>query len=383
MTCYTLLLRVSVYLLRVIRCELLVTYAGPWDGNPARIVGTASGSIVCLNGTFDPKRRSCELVWALDVTRYTAWFNQCLAPAITSFARFTPERLVLAQKSVLETLFGGVSWFESQRRRGSDHPAYQRWSLCGELLARGCIFTIPTDIAFIYRLLEIMADSYSLVECTSGDRHALLLGHLANYGDAAVVKRLRTVIHNKTQFFDVLLEIACAAWHITKGHTVHATEDEGMPDLCITVPDWNPPVFAECKRLSGQGGHGRLLNVVLDANKKFKRANDAGFGVVYLDISVCVRDCERTGDDVPQDVAIIETEIQTLLQRHYRSVSALVLLWKQHTTRFYTFDSRIAGCFMLYRSRIVRHSRPWVRLPVGTDPIMIGQTLMLRIDDHY
>lgn len=353
-------------------------YAGPWDGTFPRVIGNASGSI--LLGTFDRKRKACELVWALDITRYTAWFKQCLAPAIASLSRSSPDRLVLAQKYLLETLFDGVSWFESQRRRGSDHPALQRWILCKELLARDCIFRMPTDTHLAHQLLEIMADSNNLVECTSGDRPALTLGDLANYGDAAVVNRLRTVIHHKTQFFDVLLEIACAAWHTTKGHTVHATEDAGMPDLCITVPDWNRPVYAECKRLSAQVAHRRLRSVVGKANKQLRQTTDVGFGVVYLDISACVRDCERTSDDVPQEVATIATNVETLLQRDYHAVSALVLLWKQHETRFY--DSRIAGCSMLYRSRIARHRQPRVRLPIETDPIMIEQTLMLRIDEH-
>lgn len=125
-------------------------YEGPWDGSAPRLYGDTPASFMYLAGSFYPDLKRCELVWSLDLHRYLAWFNEHLAHSVeASMPISTSVDLIQAQKRLLEELFP-AGWFSPEScRRHLQHPAYIRWRLCADLLARKGRVRIPDDIELV------------------------------------------------------------------------------------------------------------------------------------------------------------------------------------------------------------------------------------------
>jgi hypothetical protein len=180
------------------------------------------------------------------------------------------------------------------------------------------------------------------------------LGDLANYGDEAVQKRLRAVIQVPDQFLDILVEVACAGWHVSRGHEVKATEEEGMPDLELKIPAWPLPIQAECKCVKNSG----FESAIRKANAQIKRAGHRCYGLVYLDVSQrSVDPASFWNDSLPEEFAPILLEVERCLRE---------------------FNGG-ALCFHRYRSFLIRHRNPKEPLPEHTEPIMVGNTVMLPV----
>ena len=150
-------------------------------------------------------------------------------------------------------------WFVDEKRKRLPHPAYIRWQRCEDLLAGNGLVQLPADNEILNTLMVALCDNLSLIQATGGSVDAQKLGDLANYGDEAVQKRLRAVIQVPDQFLDVLVEVACAGWHVWRGHEVKATEEEGMPDLELKIPAWPLPIQAECKCVKNSGFESSLF----------------------------------------------------------------------------------------------------------------------------
>jgi hypothetical protein len=330
-------------------------------------------------GTFYSKSESCELVWAFDVEKYLAWYANNLAPTISAenAKLLNPRALIQAQINVLEDLFG-AEWFNHAHRSARPHPAFERWLLCQDFLRRGGRVHIPLDTDRILAFLDVMIDNSSLVEVTGGDWARSLLGDLANYGDAAVSRRLRSIIGNGDQFLDTLLEISTAAWHSSKGHWVEATEDPGRPDIRIVIPEWDYPVLADCKRVSRRANDRRFKKLVEKVSRQVRNAGQAAYGIGYFDISSRVSPL-YTGDARPPEVVQVEELVQRQMRLHHRCVSAVVLLWKQHRVLPLTGGPVGVACYLLQRSTIVRHERPHYRLPFETSPVLKASTAAVKV----
>jgi hypothetical protein len=200
------------------------------------------------------------------------------------------------------------------------------------------------------------------------------LGDLANYGDEAVQKRLRAVIQVPDQFLDILVEVACAGWHVSRGHEVKATEEEGMPDLELKIPAWPLPIQAECKCVKNSG----FESAIRKANAQIKRSGHRCYGLVYLDVSQrSVDPASFWNDSLPEEFAPILLEVERCLREFNSSVSGVILLWKDHV--ILKMNDGGALCFHRYRSFLIRHRNPKEPLPEHTEPIMVGNTVMLPV----
>lgn len=355
-------------------------YEGPWDGSAPRLYGdTSISDAVYVGGSFSPDLKRCELVWSLDFHRYIAWFNEHLANSVAaSMPRMTLIDFVQAQKILLEALFP-TGWFSPETKRPSKHPAYARWRVCTELLARKGRIRLPDDTVIVHTFLSACLDNVILIQATHGTVDALALGDLANYGDEAVCRRLRAVIQNPDQFLDVLVEVSCAAMHVSRAHDVTATEDIGMPDIALEIPDWQLPIQADCKRVGKNANYSRFKNVIKKANTQIKHTNQRCHGLLYLDVSDRVDKKANLGDPIPDEIVKIQETIQRCLRQHYTSVAGVVLLWKDNIIMPMTDGSEGVICFLRYRSHLIRHNEPKVPLPEDSEPIMLGCTIMLKL----
>jgi hypothetical protein len=230
-----------------------------------------------------------------------------------------------------------------------------------------------------------MADNATLVQCTAGNRNRFSVGSLANYGDLAVLRRLKKVLLQDTQFGDALLELSCAAWHQIKGRDVLATEAEGMPDLRVTVPGWRAPIFADCKRVTARSEN-VIEAVIKKANEQLGNAgiiDDAqtGFGVVYMDITSRIGVLERgKRNEVPAEVQKVADLILRRLYHHNRSVSAVVLLWRERVTATDNQKPPNVSLLLIWRSLVIRHRKPRIELPADNEIIRVQGTFALRVN---
>jgi hypothetical protein len=359
-------------------------YEGPWDGSAPRLYGDTPASFMYIAGSFYPDLKRCELVWSLDLHRYLAWFNEHVAHSVeASMPITTSVGLIQAQKKLLEELFP-AEWFLRERSRQRQHPGYIRWQLYADLLARKGRFRLPDEDDLVHRFLSALLDNIFLIEATRGTLDAQKLGDLANYGDEAVFRRLRTDIQHPSKFFDILVEVSCAAWHVSHRHEVKATEEPGMPDLTLGILGWQLPIQAECKRVGKDAGYSRFKHVIEVGNRQIKRRDQRCYGLLYIDVSDRV-DKTTFGDPRPDEIAKIQETVQRYLCMHYTSIGGVVLLWKGHTTHtLSTKDDRAARAYDLgYRSHLIRHRMPEEPLPGNAEPIMLGYTGILHIDEAF
>jgi hypothetical protein len=285
--------------------------------------------------------------------------------------------LIQAQKRLLEALFP-AGWFSTKGKQHWQHPAYIRWRLCEELLAREGRIRIPDDLEVIQTLLSAWLDSMTLIESTRGSVDALELGDLANYGDEAVCRRLRAVIQEPNQFLHALVEVSCAAWHVSRGHDVTATEDKGMPDLALEIPGWRLPIKAECKHVEKNTSYSRFQKDIEDANRKIKRTNQHCYGLLYLDVSDRVAKASFE-DSLPDEIVKIQETVQRCLRQHYTSVGGVVLLWKDYITQPMKDGSEGVGCILRYRSHLIHHKKPNNPMPEDPESIIFGYTVGLQV----
>ena len=166
-------------------------YSGLWDGQPPRVMGGEPGSTCFLAGTFYQASEECELVWSINYSRYREWYQRNLQALVTAISRPTNVDMIRSQEVVLEELLG-VDWLEAGLARTSQHPACARIRVCRTFRERGGAVRYPSERDLAFTFLDMFADNYSIVECTKGNRHAITLGAMTNYGDERVRRRMRS-----------------------------------------------------------------------------------------------------------------------------------------------------------------------------------------------
>ena len=354
-------------------------YEGRWDGHSIHVLAYSTESTLFVAGSF-PAPGKCELAWSLDRQRYLGWFNKHLASSVrTSLSIPALQALITAQRTLLEELFP-AGWFADEIRGRSHHPANIRWRACQDLLAQSGRVRIADDVELVKSFLATWLDNVALIQATQGSVVSQRLGDLANYGDEAVQNRLRTVVLDPDQFFDVLLEVSCAAWHISHGHKVQATERDGMPDFALEIPGWQLPIQAECKRIR-RGP--RVKRAIEKANRQIKNVGQRCYGLVYLDVSECAKvpdlvdPVSLKADTLPDEIVALKNEVQRFLDRVYTSLSGVILLWK-HQTVLPMNDGGLLFVFR-YQNLLVRHRNPKEPLPEDTEQISVGFSNTVRI----
>jgi hypothetical protein len=278
------------------------------------------------------------------------------------------------QLRILDDLFG-VKWFRNKSR---DHLAQLQWNLCQEIISAGGMFQFKNSRAqqeLTLQCARLLGDAAKLVESTEGDLATFRLGDLANYGDEKVTARLKSVIKDSHQYEDVLAELTCAAWHISKGHSVSVSEDPSRPDFRIVVPGWPLPVLADSKRIFGRALKNSINGHLKKANKQIKAASEPTYGLAILDITTQVSQPRELSDRVPVEVVRIEEDVRRELSKHFRSLSGAVLVWNEHVV-LASVPYRVMAVIRT-RSLVVRHRSPYYVLPAELGPIMIAFTVQM------
>jgi len=354
-------------------------YEGPWDGRSIHVLTDSAVSTLFV-AFSSPAPNKCELAWSLDRERYLDWFNKHLASSVQASLAIAPiQALITAQKALLEELFPN-GWFTGAIHERSQHPANIRWRACEDLLAQKGRVRLSGAVEVVKLFLSTWLDNFALIQATQGSVVSQRVGDLANYGDKAVQKRLRAVVRDPDQFFDVLLEVSCAAWHISHGHKVEATQRDGMPDLALEIPGWQLPIQAECKRVKRSS---RIKEAIEKANRQIKNVGQRCYGLVYIDVSECAKvpdlvdPLSLRDDKIPDEIVAIKNEVQRLLDRVYTSVSGVILLWKHHIV----LPMKDGGLLFIFRYQnlLVRHRSPKEPLPEDTEQISVGYTNTVRI----
>jgi hypothetical protein len=352
-------------------------YEGPWDGRSIHVLGYTGQSTIFVTGSLYPDLKRCELVWSLDREKYLKWFAGHLANSVRYSIPIQSSRdWIGAQKTVLEGLFPD-RWFTDAQGNRLKHPAYVRWRACVDLLAKNGQVQLPADLEMVKTILSAWLDNFSLIKITGGSVDALKLGDLANYGDEVVQKRLRAVIQEPNQFFDALVVVSCAGWHLTRGHRVTATEKDGMPDLALEISEWQLPIQAEGKRIRQGTSYSPVKGAIEKANMQVKNAKQRCYGLVYLDVSDRVDVASLGDDELSNEIVAIQNEVRHWLNRFYTSVSGVILLWKYPTI----LPMRDGGvlCLVRCKSLLIRHRQPKESLPENPEPVLLGYTAMLQI----
>ena len=245
--------------------------------------------------------------------------------------RGTPLLLAFleAQKRILEGLFG-CDWFYKGAKTIEKHPAFKRWQLCDLLLQRAGRFRFPEDNELLPRLARMLADNRALVWCTAGDVSSFSLGSIANYGDSAVLRRLRSEIGFPSKYLDIQTELSWAAWHLQQGHSVMVYETAGV-DHRIDIPGWELPVLSDCKRIAPETLAARVRWVIKKANQQIKRHKIPCYGVAVVDLSakLPIYDLQTLSDNFPPELTACREAAIEALRAHYSSVSAVVLFWNE------------------------------------------------------
>jgi hypothetical protein len=354
-------------------------YSGCTDGKLPRLTGGSQGDDCYLGGTYFQAIDQCELVWSLNLTRYMAWYRRTLARKVREISEPPTELMIRAQEAVLEQLLT-PEWLAAELAKKSTHPACKRIIDCRAFRARGGSLRIPSELKLVHEIAEIIADNVAIVECTLGDRNQIEFGSLANCCDDAVIKSFRGEASTPSGFGGALLELSCAASHLREGRDVQKIADRAMPDLEIKVPGWPMPVFAECKCITGVGKHS-VKNEVKKANQQLRSAgvvadNPTGYGVVYVDISERVGFAESSGEEILAAVKSATKDVEAVLRNKCRSVSAVVLLWKEHSTLRRTDQTLVLAT---WKSTIYRHAKAHVRLPADSQILAMSRTVGLVV----
>jgi hypothetical protein len=238
-----------------------------------------------------------------------------------------PVQFLQFQKIILEKLFP-QDWFSERRR--DYHPAYQRWSLCIDLLKRGGQIRFPEQEASLPVVGRLVLDSTVLITLTEGDLQQLRFGSLDLYGDSSVQAFIRSRVTDARQFEDVMVELAFGAWHKSRGHSVEPMEIQNFPDLKILIPQFDLPFFIECKKVRSASLN-RLGKEIQEANTQVKAVGTACYGIAVLDVTDPVSAGRVANDTLPPSLNEIIKAVQSALHGNKNhSIGAAVLLWDDY-----------------------------------------------------
>jgi hypothetical protein len=281
-------------------------------------------------------------------------------------------------KKILEDLFGN-EWFTSDVRHKERHPAYIRWALCKDILEHG--FRYPDHIRFLPEITTMLLDNYALLLCSRGDADRNILGNLSTYGSASAIKRIRSEIVDPDKYGDVMLELTYAAWHISRGHQVKPTDEQGTADFEVLIPGHDSPIYTDCKRIRKDTNDSRFCDAIKKANKQIKRSSKDKdcFGLVAIDISDKTEPPKEITDKLPAEVQRISLVIQDVLKKHYKSISAILLFWNEFSMLGNPLEQPASKISLRRRSYLIRHIQPSKPLPDSSVLSETGNTVEFNI----
>jgi hypothetical protein len=206
------------------------------------------------------------------------------------------------------------------------------------------------------------------------------LGSLANYGDEKVQRRLKAVMIDPDQFLDAMTELTYAAWHISKGHKVVATEDSGIADFSVEIPGLDLPIIADCKRLKRGTALRRLRDATSTANRQIKANRVAGIGLVVIDISEKVPNPQTFSDDIPPEIELAASEIARTVKSFNSAVSGVILVWNDYLIKEIFVPRRQLFVALRRRNKLVPHAAPKIPLPEHIGELLPGNTVTFKVN---
>jgi hypothetical protein len=281
-------------------------------------------------------------------------------------------------KKLLEELVDIQEIRENYRKHG--HPAYPKWEFCKKFLAQGS-FSDSTSLQEYFYYAEIMMDCLVIAKCSGGE-DIFSLGTFANYGDANVLKKIRTRVNDSNQFKDLMTELHHAAWYISEpnNYTLTAFEKDGFPDFEVTLNGSRESYLVDCKRINSTSKENRYKLVIETANKQFKkfnRENNSNLpGLVLLDVSDKVEASYNrlnlTGE-IPPEIKSIANSLKSFVREWNSSVSGVLLLWRE-ISLFGDLNSYVEVSMFSINDRVtlIEHSKPLAELPKSLESLSPG-----------
>ena len=268
------------------------------------------------------------------------------------------KKLLLAQKCILENLFG-QKWFTTNKRKIQKHPAYKRWNLCNTLLSNNCIFKFPRDEQSLPEFALIFIENLAFIQCSKGNINTFQLGNIANYGGPEVQKRLRSEIFHHKKYLALQTELQFAAWHLSRSHKVEAYEREGA-DFKIEMDGWNLPIICDCKKIGQETSLSRIRYVIKKANKQIKSHGMDCYGLITVDLTDKILVKENLSDTIPQEIIDFRNEAIKSLKKYNSSITAALLMWQEINILKPPPDSKGNVIMVVLRtiSEIILHSNP-------------------------
>lgn len=262
--------------------------------------------------------------------------------------------------------------------KNETHPAYIRRQLCKNIIEQKGIIKYPEQKDEILLIGRIILDSLIHIILSDGNIQDIKFGIKKFYGDKNVLKKIESRIINDKQFEDLMVELYFASWHKGKNHTVILFEEDGYPDMKINIPNYEIPIYAECKNV--QFGHYKRLNSILKkANKQLKKVKEDCYGIVILDISQNSSLLIEKDDSIPSSIKDIIKDVSRILTgKKNKSISEAILIWNDCIIK------EQKSKFSLYFFR----KRYYVVKPKEVDNIKIipkniqvfdGNTIMIRV----
>ena len=193
--------------------------------------------------------------------------------------------------------------------------------------------------------------------------------------DPEVKRQLRLRVSEPEQFFDQMTALTC--WNLLRqaGYRPRLVEQEGMPDITLTIDGLEE--WIECKRLRLGTAMGRVRRIIKNANTQIKRADPNGAGALYIFVE---RPQHRVvfDDLVPADVGLVVTEIRRELGSGFsKSVAVVIVCWDDYLL---LGDFPDPTCyFFRRRSLVLKHSSPRKATVFNPDPLRFGRTVALQV----
>lgn len=239
----------------------------------------------------------------------------------------------------------------------------------------------PDHIKFLPEITAMILDNHAFVLCSRGDTDRNILGDLSAYGSVSVIRRIRSEIADPDKYGDVMLELTYATWHISRGHQVQPTDEQGTADFQVVIPGCSLPVYTECKRIRKDTNDSRFGDVIRKANRQIKtssRGKDC-LGLVAIDISDKVEPPREVSDEFPSEVQRLSSVIQDTLKEHNTSVSAIVLFWNEFSMLGGPPEQPRSHIALVRRTHLIRHMQPRKSLPDSSVLSEIGNTVEFNV----
>jgi hypothetical protein len=237
------------------------------------------------------------------------------------------QEFLQAQQQLLAELFS-TEWLLDPINCA--HPAVTRYGICCALLDQGGSIRWPGQRAFMPHLAAMLLDAATIVAITRGHLDSFKLGELAGFGDERVYKKIRSRVIDPQGFFDLMVELSQAGWHLVEGHGVIPLEQPDWPDLRVQLDGVVHPLYIECKKLNSFSEN-RIRAEIRDANRQLRAVTEPCYGVAVLDVSAAVPNDHAAIDGLPTFASpIIDLVQRAVSGDKNRSVGRAIVTWDEY-----------------------------------------------------